>query len=306
MANQSTSPADAGKCIAVIGLGIMGSAIARNLIRAGWTVKGYDPDPHRREEAQRASIILTKSAAAAALDVPLALTSLPSAQALEQTVEVLLSEPRLKDSGLVVAEMSTLSLECKLRSRDRLAQAGITLLDCPISGTGAQAEARDIVIYASGERGACERCLTAFEDFSRSSIHLGEFGNGMRMKLVANLLVAIHNVAAAEAIGLALRAGLDPASVCEVLGSGAAASRMLQLRGPMMIEGRYEPPTMKLDVWQKDLALISEFARATGAATPLFSATVPLYEKAVRSGLGRLDTAAVYTVLNASAPDSQP
>ena len=108
----------------------------------------------------------------------------------------------------------------------------------------------------------------------------------MKMKLVANLLVAIHNVAAAEAIVLAVKSGLDAATAYRVISAGAGASRMLDLRGPLMVEGRYEPPTMKVDVWQKDMALIGEFAAEVAAPTPLFAATVPLYAAAMDQGFG--------------------
>jgi L-threonate 2-dehydrogenase len=121
------------------------------------------------------------------------------------------------------------------------------------------------------------------------------------MKFVANLLVAIHNVAAAEAVSLGLRCGLDPASLCEVLSAGAGQSRMLEVRGPMMVQGAYEPPTMKLSVWQKDMRLIKAFALESGAATPLFDATIPLYLAAAAEGHEQMDTAAVRLALEASA-----
>ncbi len=156
-----------------------------------------------------------------------------------------------------------------------------------------------IVLLVSGDEAAARRCRRVFEDFSRSGIYLGAFGNGTKMKLVANLLVAVHNVAAAEAISLGIPCGLDPASLCETLCAGAGNSRMLELRGPMMVRSVYEPPTMKLDVWQKDMGLIAEFARDVGAATPLFDATAPLYRAAIAPGRGHQDTAAVRSALEA-------
>ena len=121
------------------------------------------------------------------------------------------------------------------------------------------------------------------------------------MKFVANLLVAIHNVAAAEALVLAMKAGLDPAMALKVLGDGGGSSRMLQVRGPMMVKGDYASDvTMKLDVWQKDMNVISEFAKAAGCPTPLFAATAPLYLAATASNPME-DTGAVCAVLEALA-----
>jgi 3-hydroxyisobutyrate dehydrogenase-like beta-hydroxyacid dehydrogenase len=117
------------------------------------------------------------------------------------------------------------------------------------------------------------------------------------MKFVANHLVAIHNVAAAEALALGVRAGLDAAQVVEVIGGGAGTSRMFQMRAPMMASRTYAPPTMRNVMWQKDMDIIAQFARSVGSPTPLFDETGPIYAKTLDMGLGDQDTAAVYEVL---------
>jgi 3-hydroxyisobutyrate dehydrogenase-like beta-hydroxyacid dehydrogenase len=126
---------------------------------------------------------------------------------------------------------------------------------------------------------------------------VGEFGNGMRMKLVANLLVAIHNVSSAEAILMGARAGLDPATIVKVVADGAGGSRMLQVRGPMMVTRSWEDATMKVSTWQKDMALIQALLQATDTPAPLFAATQPIYNAAMAMGHGMDDTASVYDVL---------
>ena len=173
----------------------------------------------------------------------------------------------------------------------------MTLLDCPLSGTGAQARTRDLAVYASGPRGAYRRCVPVFEGFARTHAYLGEFGNGSKMKFLANLLVAIHNVSAAEALVLARKAGIDPALAVAVLGDGAGSSRMLQVRGPMMARGDYRDATMKVSVWQKDMKIIADFARALDCPTPLLSATAPIYDAAMEQGYAEADTASVHAVL---------
>ena len=211
------------------------------------------------------------SAGEAARGADIVLTSLPSVAALEATVASLLAGSR---AGLVVAELSTLPIADKERCRDRLAAGGIVLLDCPLSGTGAQAATRDLAVYASGERARLRPRRAGVRATSRASCHyLGAFGNGSKMKFVANLLVAVHNVASAEAMVLGMKAGLDPDAIVKVIGSGAGTSRVFELRAPLMAKGAYEPPTMKIDVWQKDMAIIGEFARALGVPTPTFAAT---------------------------------
>ena len=136
-----------------------------------------------------------------------------------------------------------------------------------------------------------------FSDFAKQSADLGRYGNGSRMKFVANHLVAIHNVATAEAMVLAQRAGLDPKTVVEMVGPGAGGSRMFQMRAPMMVDGVYEPATMKVSTWKKDMAIIAEFADDVGCSTPLFTSTQAVYTEAMAMGLGDQDTAAVFEVL---------
>jgi L-threonate 2-dehydrogenase len=182
-----------------------------------------------------------------------------------------------------------------------LRAAGHIMLDCPISGTGAQARTKDIVIYASGDRAAIRKLSSLFADFSRVAHDLGAFGNGSRMKYVANLLVAIHNVATAEAMVLGMKAGLDPEQILRLISSGVGNSRIFELRAPMIARNRYGPATMKLSVWQKDMALIAAFAKNIGSPTPLFDVTGPFYDRALAAGRGSEDTAVVSTVLEQMA-----
>ena len=195
-----------------------------------------------------------------------------------------------------------MTLDDKQRFGDTLTEAGHTPLDCPISGTGAQAQNRDLVIYASGDAQAIASLQPFFRSFAKAAHDLGAYGNGSRMKYVANLLVAIHNVASAEAMVLGMKAGLDPHQVVELIGAGAGTSRVFELRAPMMASGEYEPATMKCNVWQKDMAIIGQFATALGVATPLLSATIPVYASAIAHGHGQHDTAAVCDVLERMAP----
>jgi len=292
--------------VGMVGLGIMGGAMARNLAAQGFTVVGYDPEPARCAEAAAHGVEVLPTAAAVAARADIILATLPSGKALEVTADAIANEPARRP-GLIVAELSTLSLESKQAARDRLAAAGVTLLDCALSGTGPQAVTGDIAVYASGDAAACARCRDVFNGFSRTHFYLGAFGNGTKTKFVANLMVAIHNVAAAEAVVLAKRAGLDLSTLRDVIASGGGTSRMFEVRAPLMVTDTYVPPTMKLDLWQKDMALIGAFAESLGVYTPLFSATAPLYQEAILDGRGHEDTAAVCAVIeHHSRPASAP
>jgi 3-hydroxyisobutyrate dehydrogenase-like beta-hydroxyacid dehydrogenase len=280
--------------IGIAGLGIMGSAIGANLVRAGFGVAGYDPVARAGRSLARAGGRAARSNGELARRCEVIITSLPSAAALQRVAAELAAGAR---RGLLVVETSTLPIDDKERARRVLAAAGATLLDCPLSGTGAQARTRDLAVYASGPRAAVRRCAAVFDGFARAHYYVGKFGSGSKMKFVANLLVAIHNVSAAEALVLGKKAGLDPALVYKVVGDGAGSSRMFQVRGPMMVAGDYRDATMKVEVWQKDMAIITDFARALGCPTPLFVASAPLYTAALAAGRGKQDTASVCAVL---------
>jgi 3-hydroxyisobutyrate dehydrogenase-like beta-hydroxyacid dehydrogenase len=289
-----------GKTVGIIGLGIMGSAIAPNLIERGWRVVGFDIDAARCAEMARAGVVIAESAALVARDAPIVMTSLPTPKAV---MEVAGSIAESGQPPRIVVELSTLTLADKLRFEQILHKAGHVALDCPLSGTGAQAKLRDLVVYASGERKAIEQCTGLFADFAKQSADLGAYGNGSRMKFVANHLVAIHNVATAEAMVLAERAGLDAQMVVDLVGPGAGGSRMFQMRAPMMVERSYEPATMKVSTWKKDMAIIAEFAEDVGCKTPMFSLTQPVYTEAMAMGLGDQDTASVFEVLKKTIVD---
>ncbi len=280
----------------MIGLGIMGSAMSANLLAAGFDVIGCDPSAACRSRHRRAGGTVAENATEVASAAEIVITALPSAKALEAVTGEILAAGR---RGQVVVETSTLPIPVKEAARKRLARSGVTLLDCPLSGTGAQARAKDLVIYASGLSAAIRRCAKVFAGFARAHYNLGRFGNGSKMKFAANLLVAIHNVSAAEAIVLARKSGLNAALAVKVLGDGAGSSRMLQVRGPMMARRRYEDATMRVEIWQKDMAIITDFVKSLGSPAPLFLASRAVYDEAMRRGLAKADTAAVAAVLEA-------
>ena len=284
--------------VGMVGLGIMGSAMSFNLGRAGFRVAGYDVAPRQRAAHARAGGIAARSARDVARRSNIIITSLPSARALaEVAAEIAASAAR----GAIVIETSTLPIAVKEAARDVLAKRGVLLLDCPLSGTGAQARVKDLIVYVSGDRSAYGKTIPVLQGFTRANYYVGAFGAGSKMKFVANLLVAIHNVAAAEAMVLGMKAGLDLALVLKVVSDGAGSSRMLQVRGPMMVKGDYSGATMKNEVWQKDMTIIGDFARGLDCPTPLFAASAPIYNAAMAMGLGKEDTGAVCAVLEQMA-----
>lgn len=281
--------------IGVLGVGIMGLAMAVNLIKAGFQVSGYDPDPKALKRLKAAGGTPQKNAAVLAANVDVILCSLPGPQALHDAVQQI---AMCGNRQLRVVETSTLDIADKTAARDVLKSLSIVMLDCPLSGTGAQAVLKDLTVYASGPRVVIRQLAPVFDGFAKNCFDLGPFGNGMKMKLMANLLVAIHNVATAEALLLGQRWGIAPSQAIKVLSDGAGGSRMLQIRGPLMEDQGWTTPTMKVGIWQKDMKLIATALADAQVPAPLFAATVPVYNAAMALGHSEHDTAAVFDVLS--------
>jgi 3-hydroxyisobutyrate dehydrogenase-like beta-hydroxyacid dehydrogenase len=289
------------KRVGVVGLGIMGWAYAGHLIDAGFATTGFDIAADAMERFAARGGRRADTPRDVAHDADIVITALPSVAAMEAAF---FGDDGLRagaHAGLTVVEASTLPLDAKERARAGMADRNVPVLDAPVSGTGSQARVKDIAFYASGERAAFDAVEDVLACMARSVRHVGAFGTGSKLKYVANLLVTIHNLSTAEAVVFAQKAGLDPAMMLEIVGDGAGASRMLSVRGPMMVAGAYDEPTMKLDVYQKDIDIIAAFASEIGAPTPLFSQSAVFYTAALAQGRGKQDTAAIASVLKTMA-----
>ncbi|HXX25624.1 MAG TPA: NAD(P)-dependent oxidoreductase [Pseudolabrys sp.] len=284
--------------VGVIGLGIMGGAFAKNLVAAGWRVVGYDISAARRREAKAAGVEIAAGAVDVARKVPTILTSLPNPRALHSTVRAIAA---IKLPRKLFVEMSTFTIADKEKANGTVRKAGHVMLDTPVSGTGSQAANRDLVFYASGDKKLIRKLTPMFGAFGRHVYDVGAFGNGSKMKYVANLLVAINNVATAEAMVLGMKAGLPAKTIFDLVKGGAGNSRIFELRAPMMVKNNYKNPTMKISIWDKDMRVIGEYARKIKVPTPMFNATKGIYRKAENSGYGEQDTAAVCAVLERMA-----
>ena len=291
----------ATKCTAgIIGVGAIGSAIARNLVEAGFDLVGYDIAPAALEHLKKLGGRAAACNAIVLAEAEVVITSMPSAKALMSVAdELAASAPK---PGRILAETSTLALADKQAARDKLEAAGIAMLDCPLSGSANRAAIRDVLVYASGDRAAYDRALPVFEGFSRAPFYVGAFGNGSKLKYIANHLVAIHTAAAGEAFALARKAGLDPAAVYDAIIGGAGGSRAMEARKEMLVANEYLPVrTASIDLFGKDLEVIGDFADDTACPVPMFTASLPLYQAAAAQGMGEQDMAAISLVLQRMA-----
>jgi len=283
--------------VGVIGLGNMGGAIARNLLDSGFDVIGADIDPARMASFTSAGGIPGASPAEVTAEADIVILSLPNVAALEQVLHGpggLVPEGR---AGVICVETSTFPLSAKKAAAEALASKNIPLLDCTVSGTGSQARDRDIVLYTSGPADLLERCKPVFEAVSKASPRVGDFGAGSIMKFVSNLLVAVHTVAAAEALTLATKAGVDVGAAVDLISAGAGNSRMLEVRGPLMVGGEYDVGSATVDTLTKDSEIILDFAAHQDCPVPLLSTAATFLRAAAAQGHNEKDPAVVREVL---------
>ncbi|WP_413721060.1 NAD(P)-dependent oxidoreductase [Silicimonas sp. MF1-12-2] len=277
--------------VGIIGLGIMGSAYAKNLIKGGVSVEGADPLPEARERLAGMGGVAHQAAGEWLADCDLVITSLISPAILHEITETLV---RVLKPGQVVMETGTFALADKMAAHDALVAAGLRPLDCPVSGTGAQAAVADLVMMASGDSEAIAHAKPYLSHITKKVIEAGPYGMGSRLKYIANHAVVLHNTAAAETLAYADALGMDRQMVYDMLSSGAGQSKMSDLRMPLMISGQYEPPTASLKMFRKDVTVIGDDIRRLGLSMPLFEAATERYETAFSSVPNTYDAAAVF------------
>jgi 3-hydroxyisobutyrate dehydrogenase-like beta-hydroxyacid dehydrogenase len=284
--------------VGLVGIGLLGTAVASRLLKAGQRVVGFDTAPDRGRALVDMGGATAASARAVALESDVVCTLLPSLPTVEAAILGPDGIAAAGKRGQVVMQMSTISPALSERLAAETRARGLEFLDCPISGTSRSVAQGEGIVFVGGERALFERWRPLLESMLPRAVYVGAAGQAMVLKLVANLLVALNSAAAAEALNLVRQAGLDPALALEVLADSAARSRMLEVRGPLMVRGEY-PAQMKLDLFMKDLHLIQAAARDAGARVPLTDVAERLYAAAAEAGHGGEDLAVVLTALAA-------
>ena len=281
--------------IGLIGLGSMGGAYAKHLLKNNFKCFGIDLDKNNiLKFIQLGGQEITYDELFNKVEI--VLTSLPSLNAYK---DVLNNLNRLgkNNQKKIILDMNTISIDDKNMFKNEIIGLNIDMLDSPVSGTGAQAWEADLTVFASGSKELIDKCMNIFKAFSKEVINVGSFGNGMKFKILANLLVTIHNTAAAEALRLGELAGLDQDMIFKVLGNSAATSVMLQKRMPLMINKNYEPPTASYNIFLKDVDIIRNFIKDNNVTLPTFEGSAKIYDKAEKTLSKNWDTASVYEVL---------
>jgi 3-hydroxyisobutyrate dehydrogenase-like beta-hydroxyacid dehydrogenase len=284
--------------VGFVGLGNMGTPLSNNLLAAGFKVRAYARRSHDAFLAAGGEWVTQVGALA---DLPVIVLSLPGAQALQETVDGLLPRSR---PGQVIIDLSSHPIAVKQAQAQRLAARGTTLLDCEISGLPPQAAARDAIIFQSGDEQAIQRALPVFTAMAKQHCYVGSFGSATRLKLIANTMVCVHNLMAAEALNLGARAGLAPELMLKVLGASAASSTTFQFKAPLMVSRAFEQGKGPFRHMFGYLARAAEMAAQSGASTPLLDAARGVYAQAEAQARHDQDIAAIIELIESatSAP----
>ena len=285
--------------LGLIGLGQLGLPVARNLLQAGYTVSGYRRSAAPEFEAAGGQRLASPGAVTSACDILLLCLPDEAAQrsALEGADGVL---AHLKP-GQILIELGTYSRAFKLEQAARLSERGARVLEAEVSGSPPMVSARKAAFYLGGEAGLVEECSPVLKAITENQFHLGPYGSAVAMKLIANYLLTIHTLAAAEAMNLGARAGFDPALVAKVIAQGAGNSTMFAIRAPMMAERKFSPAPGPFNTLDKYLNLGEQMARDLGCASPLFDTAAPYFRRALSQGMGEQDISAVIALIESES-----
>ena len=284
------------KTIGSIGLGAMGGSYAKFLIEDNYTVYGVDPDTQNAEIFTSLGGVLLNNISELIDKSNVIILSLPTVPIFKDIINEIEVNGKSNETKILI-DMNTVSLDDKIETKNKLEKLNINMVDAPVSGTGAQAKVKDIVVMSSGDKTIVDECEDIFRSFSKQNIYVGEFGNGIKFKILANLLVTVHNTVTAEALLLGQKAGLEERMIYEVLNAGAATSVMLDKRMPLMINKNYEPATASMRIFLKDIDVITDYIKSNKLSSPTFEAAANLYNQSRENIPITYDTAAIYEQL---------
>jgi 3-hydroxyisobutyrate dehydrogenase-like beta-hydroxyacid dehydrogenase len=283
--------------IGFVGVGKIGLPIAENLIKSGYRVLGY-----RRSSLaafEKIGGVPAKSPADIGAQANVIFSCVPTTQAMDEVVSGPHGLIHTAHRGQIIVELGSHPVPEKQKHVAPLAQKGAAYIDGEVSGTPGMVAARKAVIYLGGDAEACKRVEPVIKGFADLCLYFGPFGAATKVKLVNNLLVAIHIAAAAEAMALGLKAGVDVDLMIKAIASGSGGSTQFGIRAPWMAQRKFQPVQGQAALLFHYFEMIKEWADSTGTATPLLDRTIELYERCVEMGLGEShDVAVMIDVIN--------
>ena len=282
--------------IGFIGLGIMGKPMARNLINAGFTLCVHNRSRGSVDELVGEGAAPASSPRAVAENSDIVITMLPDTPDVESAVSGQNGILAGAHEGLLVVDMSTISPVATRRLASELGNRNVRMLDAPVSGGDKGAIAGTLSIMAGGDASDFERVRPVFESLGKTIVHCGEIGSGQIVKACNQIVVALVIEAVSEALVLGSKAGVQPGVILEVLGGGLAQNRVMELRGPTMVQHNFQPG-FKARLHRKDLNIILQTAREYGVTLPVSAIVDQMFTNLIENGKGDLDHSALLTVV---------
>ena len=278
--------------VGIVGVGLLGGAVAGVLLRAGYRVVACDVVQERVAALIAQGGRSAGSPADVAAQAHVVFTVLPTLASVEEAITGRGGVLETAGRDTVILQMSTISPALAVQMEAAARARGVALLDAPVSGTSSMVATRDCVVTVGGDRAAFERSVPVLDAMAKRVFHVGSCGMGSYLKLVTNLIMGLNGVVLAEGLTLARRAGLDPGQTLEILKHGAAASKILDVRGPLMVDGRFDP-LMKVDLFLKDIRLMLEAGQELHVPLPLTGLMQQFYTAALAGGQAKDDLSGI-------------
>ncbi len=268
--------------------------MASRLLKRKFAVKGYDTRPKQVKALQPQGLNMARSIAEAAAEADAVFTILPSLESVETTILGAGGLIETAPPRAILIQMSTISPELARRLAKAVTAKRLGFLDAPMSGTSAMVKRGDCAIFVAGDRKHAAACQPVFDAIAKKTFYVGDAGMASLAKLATNLLVGLNTAALAEALVLGAKGGLAPAVLVQILKESAGASKMVEVRGPLMASHRFDAQ-MKVDLFLKDFKLMLEEGRRLEVPLPLTSVTQQLATATAVAGRGEEDLAAIVT-----------
>jgi 3-hydroxyisobutyrate dehydrogenase-like beta-hydroxyacid dehydrogenase len=278
--------------VGVIGLGLLGEALARRLLAGGFAVSGYDLDPAKTARLAELGGIAAVSVAAAAKDCPTIVLAVFSTEQVETVLEQEILPAVGDGSGRIVLCASTCDPDRIACLGERVAACGLRLLETPVSGSSGQVARGEGVALIGGDAGVLASVEPVVRALFAAHFHIGKLGNGGRAKLAINLILGLNRLALAEGLVFAERLGLDAASFLDVARRSAAYSQVMDVKGTKMVRGDFAPEG-RITQHLKDVHLMLEQATRVRQELPLLAIHADVLEACVRHGRGDQDNSIV-------------
>jgi len=285
----------------IVGLGVLGSAIAKNMAAGGASVLGYDISAEACAVARQDGVSIAESLSQLAAECPVIFTCLPSPAALQAAMSAQDGLVSIDSPGQIIVELSTLSIADKEAFQAVCRDHGRRAVDCPVSGNRIMALKKGLTAFCSGDEADYEAINDMLLLFCKKTHFVGPFGCGSKTKFCGNILNLVHNTVAAEVMVLAMKSGLDPKVFHEVISGSGSSSAMFEVRGALMVEGDYKKEGMNFSVPMKDSRIIGDHAASVHCPITLYQTALQFYHAAVAQGYGHMDAAAVCTVMEKAA-----